>query len=145
MAKKKRRITHQSAKAKGRKLQQLVANKISEVLDIPAGKDKDIESRPGCQNGVDIILHGKAKEWFNWNVECKDHNSLNLKTSIAQAKANSEEDRPWLLVVKRSHRKKDERIEPVVIMDLNDWFEMFRELHELRLFYEKWEKEENEC
>ena len=58
-----------SCKAKGRKLQQYVAEQISNILDIPWGKDELIRSREMAQSGVDVVLLDRAKTQFPWSVE----------------------------------------------------------------------------
>ena len=55
-------IKTSSAKAKGRSLQQWVCQKISDLLNIPWGKDELIASREMGQSGVDIRLIGEAQE-----------------------------------------------------------------------------------
>lgn len=143
MAKKKRRISVQAAKAKARRQQNEVAECISKVLDIPVEKDGDIEGRQMGQSGPDVILRGKAKELFDFNIECKDWDRWDMQKFIEHAQSQATDDRDWILVIKRTHRSPKERIPNIVVMDMNRWFKMFQELHELRLFYEKWGKEEN--
>ena len=60
-----------SCKAKGRQLQDWVAQKISELLNIPCGKDEAICGREMGQDGVDIRLIGEARVRFPFSVECK--------------------------------------------------------------------------
>ena len=83
---KKKPISVASRKAKGRRLQQKIAEYISQITNIPATKDGDIESRPMGQSGRDVILRGKAKEMFNFHgIECKARESLNIWQALAQA------------------------------------------------------------
>ena len=93
-----------SCKAKGRKLQQYVAEQISNILDIPWGKDELIRSRGMGQSGVDVPVLGKAKEKFPWSVECKNTEKLNLWDAIRQARDNQQDGTDWLLVVKKNQR-----------------------------------------
>lgn len=74
-----------SAKAKGRRFQQWVAQQIGLVLDIPVEKDGDIESRPMGQSGSDIILRGEARKRFPYGVECKNVESLSIWAALKQA------------------------------------------------------------
>lgn len=52
------RISVAAAKAKGRRYQQEIAAAISELVDIPWGKDELIDSRQGGQNGVGCLESG---------------------------------------------------------------------------------------
>jgi len=67
-----------SCKAKGRRLQQLVAQKISEAIGLPCGKDQPIESRPMSGGGVDIRLDREALKLFPYSVECFAEGTLVL-------------------------------------------------------------------
>jgi len=116
--KKKRKIKISSAKAKGRKLQQLVCEKISQILGIPWGKDEMIASREIGQSGTDVRLVGEAKRRFPFSIECKWQESWSLPSWIKQAKGNREQGTDWLLICKKS------RMEPVVVMDVERFFEI---------------------
>lgn len=122
---KRKRISIQSAKAKGRKLQQEIAKKVAKVTGCEYGKDLDIDSRPMGQAGTDVILRGKAKELFPFACETKACESWNPHQWIEQAKSNVGEFKTWLLFAKRRNSK------PVVIMDAEMFFELYKEL----LFY----------
>jgi hypothetical protein len=115
---KKKKISTSSAKAKGRNLQQWTCKKISELLDMPWGKDECIASREMGQSGVDVRLVGEAKNKFPFCVECKWQESWSIPAWIQQAKSNQEEGMDWLLIVKRN------RNEPVVVMDADRFFEL---------------------
>ena len=83
---KKKRISVKSAKAKGRKLQNLVASKISDLLGIPCGRDKEIASRPMGQGGTDVILYGEAAKRFKFSIEAKNCERWTIPKWIKQAK-----------------------------------------------------------
>lgn len=102
-----------SYKAKGRRLQQTVASKLSELLNIPCGKDAEIESREMGQTGADIKLYGKAKELFSYSIECKNQEKWSMFQWIEQAKKNKSENTDWLLVSARN------RMAPVVTLDFD--------------------------
>ena len=108
-----------SCKAKGRKLQQYVAEQISNILSIPWGKDELIRSRGMGQSGVDVVLVGEAKEKFPWSVECKNTQKLNLWDAIGQARDNQLDGTDWLLCVKKNHES------PVVVMDSMIFFKLW--------------------
>ena len=139
--KKKRKIQISSAKAKGRKLQQWVCEKISQILGIPWGKDEMIASREMGQSGTDVRLVGEAKKRFPFSIECKWQESWALPSWIKQAKENQEEGTDWLLICKKS------RMEPVVIMDAERFFEIVQPyIREkgIELEFEKEEKQDGQ-
>jgi hypothetical protein len=111
-----------SAKAKGRRFQQWVAQKISHLTGIPFGKDRDIESREMGQSGVDIKLYGEARRLFPWSVECKNQQSWSIHDWIKQAKENIMEDTDWILFCKRNH------MDPVVVIDAETFFKLCEEI-----------------
>ena len=116
------KITPQSAKSKGRRLQQWVAKKISEVTNIPCGKDELIESREMGQAGSDIKLYGKAKEMFGYSVECKYQETWAVPKWIKDAKKNQAKGTDWLLFMKRNQH------EEVVVMDAKAFFDLYEQL-----------------
>ena len=63
----------QSAKAKGRALQQWVVDKLVELLSFDP---EDLESRPMGSNGEDIIMGVQSRKQFPYSVECKTKNRL---------------------------------------------------------------------
>ena len=121
--KKKRRISVQSAKAKGRHLQQYVCAKVSEITGYEwgsSGDDKPIESRPMGQSGTDVRMESQVRELFPFSVECKFQESWAVHGWIEQAKENQGKGTDWLLVCKRSRKK------PVVIMDADRFFSLYK-------------------
>ena len=117
----KKRISVKSAKAKGRKFQQLIASKVSDLLDIPWGKDELIRSREGAQSGTDVVIIGQAKERFPYSIECKAVEKWSIHQFIKQAKANQEGGTDWLLFCKRNLE------DPIVIMDVGVFFNLLKE------------------
>jgi len=120
---KKKRISVQSAKAKGRHLQQYVCAKISEITGYEwgsSGDDKAIESRPMGQKGMDIRMESQVRELFPFSVECKFQESWAVHGWVEQAKDNQMKGTDWLLVCKRSRKK------PVVIMDADRFFDLYK-------------------
>jgi hypothetical protein len=112
------RIKVQSAKAKGRRLQQWVCQKISELTGFAWGKDKPIESRSGGQNGVDVRLEQSVLSVFPFSVECKSQELWSVHEWVEQAQANKIHDTDWLLFVKRS------REPALVVMGAEQFFAM---------------------
>ena len=114
----KKRISVQSAKAKGRRLQQWAMRKISELTGIPCGKDELIASREMGQSGTDVRLIGEAQKLFPWSVECKSQEKWSIPAWIKQAKENQKKETDWLLVVKRNQH------EPIVVIDAEVFFKL---------------------
>jgi hypothetical protein len=119
-----------SCKAKGQELQKWVANKISELLNIPWGKDEEIASRPSGQSGTDTILSPRVRKLFPFSVEAKNHNKWAVQKDIRQAKANCLPETDWLLFYKKKSRTKDERIEEIVVLNANVFFSLLKQIYE---------------
>jgi len=109
-----------SGKAKGRRLQQLVANTVSKLLGIPWGADELIRSREMGQSGVDVVLIGKALKKFPWSIECKNAENWSMHQWIQQAKDNRKENTNWLLICGRN------RTEPVVTLTLSAFMNLYQ-------------------
>jgi len=118
----KKRISVKSAKAKGRKAQQEVMGHISEMLEIPCGKDELIRSREMGQAGTDIVLLGEAKELFPFSIEVKFQENISIPKWIKQAKENKKENTDWLLIVRRS------RENPIVVLDFEAFIALYKRL-----------------
>ena len=111
-----------SCKAKGRRLQQWVAGKISEITEILSGKDAQIESREMGQSGTDIKLYGKAAELFPFSIECKNQESWGVHKWIKQAESNRKIGTDWIIFAKRN------RQDPVVIMDADRFMDIYEQV-----------------
>ena len=120
--KKKKPISVAARKAKGRRLQQWVAQKISDLLGIPWGKDELIASREMGQSGTDVRLIGEAKKRFKFAVEAKWQETWSLPAWIKQAKSNQDEDTDWLLFVKKNNH------EEIVVLDATVFFGILEKL-----------------
>ena len=106
----------QSAKAKGRRLQQWFRDLLIEKLDI---HPEDIESRSMGAGGEDLIMARAARQRFPYSIECKNQESINVWKSYEQAQENSKDYEP-VVVLKRNKSK------PLVLVDA----EYFVKLHE---------------
>ena len=112
-----------SAKAKGRRLQQWIAGKISTLTGIPCGKDELIESREMGQSGVDVKLIGIAREKFPFSIEAKSQETWSVPAYIKQAKENTMPGTYWLLVMKRN------REDPVICMDAACFMKLMKHIN----------------
>ena len=106
----------QSAKAKGRRLQQWVRDLLIEKLNI---HPEDIESRSMGAGGEDLIMARAAREKFPYSVECKNQEKINLWESYNQAQQNSKNHEP-VVILKRNNSK------PLILVDA----EYFVKLHQ---------------
>ena len=111
----------QSAKAKGRKLQQWIRNFLIESLDI---HPEDIESRSMGAGGEDLIMSRAARQAFPYSVECKNQEKLNVWSAYEQAKENSGSYTP-IVILKRNN------VKPLVLIDA----QAFIDLHKNRVRY----------
>jgi hypothetical protein len=105
----------QSAKAKGRRLQQWVRQKLIEALDI---HPEDIESRSMGAGGEDLIMARAARERFPHSIECKNVEKLNVWEAYEQAKANCGKYEP-LVIMKKNGKK------PLAVIDAEYFINLF--------------------
>jgi hypothetical protein len=107
----------QSAKAKGRRLQQWVRDKLIEMLDI---HPEDIESRSMGAGGEDLIMARAARQKFPHSIECKNVEKLNIWEAYEQASANCGDYEP-VVVIKKNGKK------PLVVVDAEYYIQLFGE------------------
>ena len=105
----------QSAKAKGRRLQQEFRKLLIEELNI---HPEDIESRSMGAGGEDLIMARAAREKFPYSIEAKNVEKLNVWSAYDQASSNKGKYEP--IVVMRKNNKK-----ALVVIDA----EYFLKLH----------------
>jgi hypothetical protein len=105
----------QSAKAKGRRLQQWVRDKLVECLNI---HPEDIESRSMGAGGEDLIMARAARQKFPHSIECKNVEKLNIWDAYEQASANCGDYEP-LVVIKKNGKK------PLVVIDAEYYIQLF--------------------
>ena len=101
----------QSAKAKGRKLQQWMRDLLIEKLDV---HPEDIESRSMGAGGEDLIMARSARKKFPYSIECKNQEKVNIWDAYKQAEENSKNYEP-IVILKRNNTK------PLVLIDA-DYF-----------------------
>ena len=105
----------QSAKAKGRKLQQWMRNLLIEKLEVHPG---DIESRSMGAGGEDLIMARAAREKFPMSIECKNQEKVNVWEAYKQAEDNSGNYEP-VVVIKRN------KVKPLVVVDAEYFVSLF--------------------
>lgn len=100
-------------KAKGRRLQQWVKNKLMQHL--PIGP-RDVRSTSMGDTGSDVKLSEKAFKYFPFDIECKNQERVNIWESYLQAQGHG--DGEPLLIVKRNHHK------PLAVVDAEYFIRM---------------------
>lgn len=89
----------QSAKAKGRRLQQKVAYDIQTTFDL---SEDDVRSTSMGANGEDVLLSATARERFPFSLECKNTERINIWESWSQTKSNAKTHTPALVIHKNN-------------------------------------------
>ena len=109
----------QSAKAKGRKLQQWVRDIILESF--PSLEADDVRSTSMGAGGEDVQLSPAARRLMPYSIECKSVEKLNVWAAYEQAEANSGEHEP-LLVMKKNRK------EPLVVLDAKAFINLIKSI-----------------
>jgi hypothetical protein len=108
-------VKTQSAKAKGRRLQQWFRDLLIENLGV---HPEDVESRSMGAGGEDLIMARAAREKFPMSIECKNQEKVNVWESYKQAEDNSGKYEP-VVIIKRNKSK------PLVVVDAEYFVSLF--------------------
>lgn len=108
-------MSAKSAKAKGRRLQNLVRDKLRDKYT-DLDRD-DIQSATMGLRGEDIVLSPAARKVIPYSFECKNVERLQFWSAIEQAESNSNGRTP-VIVVKKNGKK------PYVAISLEKWLEL---------------------
>ena len=106
----------QSAKAKGRKLQNWVRDKLIEILSI---HEEDVESRSMGASGEDLIMAQPARKKFPYSIECKNQERINIWNAYQQANTNSGKYEPILFIKRNKHK-------PLVVVDAEHFIRTYQ-------------------
>ena len=109
----------QSAKAKGRRLQQWVRDQLIDKLLI---SEEDVESRSMGASGEDLIMARAAREKFPFSIECKNQEKLNVWDAYKQASENSKDYEPIVVMKKNNHKT-------LVVLDAEKFVKLCQELN----------------
>lgn len=115
--------TRSSAKAKGRKMQKLVAERIQDFLCLD---DRDVVSTPASVTGEDIMLSERAKKMLPLSYECKWNESLSIWSALKQAESNCGTRFP-MVVFKRS------RSDVYCAIKFEDMFKLLNMYHDMKM------------
>ena len=107
----------QSAKSKGRKLQQWFTKLLVDVLDM---EEEDLESRPMGSQGEDSMMGKLSRGKVPYSIECKNQEAVNVWKAYAQAQEKCKSYEP-LVVIKRNRSK------PLVLVDAEHFVSLFKE------------------
>lgn len=79
-------MTPKAAKAKGRKLSNIVADVVRAMVQAEPG---DVTVTPSGVNGPDVQLSPYAKRRFPFSIECKMHEKLSIWSALQQCEDNA--------------------------------------------------------
>jgi hypothetical protein len=109
-------IKPSSAKAKGRKHQQWVRDKIYETF--PELEDGDVRSTSMGAGGEDLQLSPAARRLFPYSVECKSYKSFAVYSVMDQAAVNAPAGVEPIAIIKGDRRK------PLAVLDAEHFFSL---------------------
>jgi hypothetical protein len=109
------RLKPQSAKAKGRKLQQKVRDELIARLNLQAD---DVKSTSMGAAGEDVQLSPFARLRFPHSIECKARAKIAVYEWYKQAKENAGGHSPIVVI-------KQDRSDPLVVISLEDFMKLY--------------------
>lgn len=105
----------QSAKAKGRLLQQWVRDQLITLFGL---SDEDIRSTSMGAGGEDILFSPVAARRLGISVECKSRDRIAVYGFYEQAQENCPPSREAVVVIKQNRAK------PLVVVDAEYYFDL---------------------
>ena len=113
-----------SSKAKGRRLQNYVRDKLRSLFidnctHLPKLEYEDIKSQTMGMTGEDIVLSPAARKMIPYSFECKNVEKLNVWQALDQAEANSGKCDP-VVVIKRNRTK------VYAVIELDSWLNLIK-------------------
>ena len=114
-------IKPSSAKAKGRRHQQWVRDKILELF--PKLEPDDVRSTSMGAGGEDVQLSPAARKLFPYSVECKALKSISVYKFMEQAQANCPDTAEPIAIVKADRQR------PLAVMDAEHFFTLIGNLN----------------
>ena len=107
------------SKAKGRKLQNLLRDKLR--IAFPSLEEDDIKSQTMGMPGEDIVLSPAARKKIPYSFECKNVERLSFWATVEQCESNCKEGISPTIVVKKNRK------DPMVAIPLNVFLGLVRE------------------
>ena len=105
-----------SAKAKGRRLQNLIVGKLRRAFRGIIPED-NIRAAIMGETGVDIKLSALARKYIPFAIESKNQEKINVWRAIAQAEANKKENKPAVVFTRN-------RAEVYIVLRFDDFVEL---------------------
>lgn len=109
-------IKPSSAKAKGRRHQQWVRDKIYETF--PDLEEGDVRSTSMGAGGEDLQLSPAARRLFPYSVECKAFKSFAIYKVLEQASSNAPEGVEPIAIIKGDRQR------PLAVLDAEHFFQL---------------------
>ena len=91
------------SKAKGRKLQNLVRDRLR--VAFPSLEEDDVNSQTMGMPGEDIVLSPAARKQIPYSFECKNVERLQFWSAVEQAEANCKEGIDAVVVIKKNRKQ----------------------------------------
>jgi hypothetical protein len=110
-------VKAQSAKAKGRRLQQAVRDSI--LSSFKKLEPDDVRSTSMGAGGEDVLLSPAARKLFPYSVECKNLAKIAVYNYYEQCQTNCGQYEP-LVVIKQNRAK------PLAVVDFEHFMELVR-------------------
>lgn len=110
-------ITTQSAKAKGRRLQQAVRDSILNTF--PSLEPDDVRSTSMGAGGEDVQLSPAARKLFPYSVECKNLAKIAVFNYYEQSQTNAGDYEPLVII-------KQNRSKPLAVIDFEHFMELIK-------------------
>ena len=107
------------SKAKGRKLQNLLRDKLR--VAFPSLEEDDVKSQTMGMPGEDIVLSPAARKQIPYSFECKNVERLQFWSSVEQCETNCKENINPAVVVKKNRK------EPMVAIPLDSFIKLIKE------------------
>ena len=104
------------SKAKGRKLQNLLRDKLR--VAFPSLEDDDIKSQTMGMPGEDIVLSPAARKQIPYSFECKNVERLSFWATVEQCEANCKDNISPAIVVKKNRK------DPMVAIPLDQFIKL---------------------
>ena len=115
-----------SSKAKGRRLQNFVRDKLRDIY-LPELHEDDIKSQTMGMTGEDIVLSPAAREICSFSFECKNVERLQMWQAIDQCEANKPDCSAPAIVFKKNGK------EPYVAIPFTVFCDMLQYENERRI------------
>lgn len=115
--------TVRSRKQKGMRAQKDVVNRLMQRFPL---SENEIKSIPSGVPGADLWLSERAREFFDFAVEVKNTEKLNIWEALKQTESIERNGTP-LLIFKRNHSKM------YCAMDFDDFLDLIEELIKFRI------------